>query len=98
MDSINPSLIAIDFDDTFTADPTLWSTFIEAAQSRGHKVICITWRRRSFEMTRELEGALPKGVEIHSAYGMPKREYARQNNLSVDIWIDDTPEAITECN
>lgn len=94
---VSPKTIAIDFDETFTADPDLWSAFIRHAQNRGHKVVCITWRRKSFEMMRELEGALPKGVAVHSAYGMPKKIYATENRLDIDIWIDDCPEAIVDC-
>jgi hypothetical protein len=29
--------IAIDFDDTFSADPELWRLFIDAAEAKGHR-------------------------------------------------------------
>ena len=39
---MEPLIIAIDFDDTFSADPELWTAFILNAQQRGHKIICVS--------------------------------------------------------
>lgn len=86
--------IAIDFDDTFTADTKLWRSFITLAQGFGHRVICVTARRESFESRRELERALGDGVVVLFAYDCPKRLYAQQHKVDVDIWCDDMPESI----
>lgn len=90
-------LISIDFDSTFTADPELWSIFIQTAKLAGHKVICITARRDILDNRIELEEAF-KGLiypdNIHFAYDCPKKQYATEKGLWVDIWIDDCPEAI----
>lgn len=89
-----PLVIAIDFDETFTADCQLWCEFILNAQKRGHKVICVSARRNEFSHRRELTEALPEGVEVLLSYGTPKRMYAEAHGHQVDIWIDDLPEAI----
>lgn len=84
-------LIAIDYDDTFTADPKFWSAVIAAAVEHGHDVVCITARRKTFDNVHELLHALPTDVTAHFSYDEPKQDYARRNGLAVDVWIDDTP-------
>lgn len=86
--------IAIDFDDTFTADPELWAEFIGRAQSRGHVVVCVSARRDTFDNRRHVTDALPAGVRVLLAYDCPKCEFAMQHGLRVDIWIDDCPASI----
>ena len=87
-------LISLDFDNTFTADPDFWLTFISMCHLRGHTVVVITARRESFENRRELEEAT--GIPVYFAYDVPKKLFAEQNDLWVDIWIDDCPEAIVD--
>ena len=36
--------IAIDYDDTYTLDKTLWNKIIDIFLNNGHKVFCITKR------------------------------------------------------
>jgi hypothetical protein len=83
--------IAIDYDDTYTADPDLWAAFIQWATLRGHLVVCITARRKTLENQQELMKALPEGVVAHFSYDEPKQDYARRNSIPVDVWIDDSP-------
>lgn len=86
--------ISIDFDDTYTADPATWTNVIRTLQRSGHVVICTSARRNDFGNRQELERALPDGVCVLLSYDEPKRSYAKKNGYDVDIWIDDTPEAI----
>ena len=83
--------IAIDYDDTFTADPDLWRTFIVAAISRGHSVVCITARRKTLENQQEIAREMPDEVDVHFSYDEPKAAYAKRNGVPVDVWIDDSP-------
>lgn len=87
-------LIAIDFDDTFTADPKMWTEVIHLMQAYGHTVICVSARRNTMDHRIELEDALPKGVKVLLSYDEPKRDFAFRHNYVVDIWIDDFPDAI----
>lgn len=91
----DPQVFCLDFDNTFTADVELWSRWVEHAQQRGHRVICITGRRESFEARRELENALPSGVDVFFAYDEPKMSHADRFGITVDVWIDDWPDLIT---
>lgn len=86
--------IAIDFDDTFTADVEMWSHVIAEFQRFGHSVVCVSARRNELGHRQELTQALPEGVSVLLSYDAPKRLYAKSQGVDVDIWIDDMPEAI----
>ncbi len=90
--------IALDFDQTITADPELFSQFTALARARGHKVICVTLRGRHEEDLAEVEDLL-------CAYGMypmnvymtclgSKTAHMEALGVPVDIWIDDNPKAL----
>lgn len=83
--------IAIDFDGTYSADPTLWDAFITHAKSRGHKVICVTARRETEENVAECD--VP-GVLTYFTSLSPKDWYMRERGIVVDIWVDDDPKVI----
>lgn len=87
-------IVAIDFDDTFTADPVAWTKAIEVLQNFGHQVLCVSARRNTIEHREVLAEALPSGVRIYLSYDMPKREFMRKYKIEVNVWIDDMPEAI----
>jgi hydroxymethylpyrimidine pyrophosphatase-like HAD family hydrolase len=87
-------LIAIDFDETLTRDAALWSHFISFAQTRGHRVVCVTARRPT-EDNRETidEWMQSHGIDIpvyYSALGS-KVHFMEKHGHKVDIWIDDDP-------
>lgn len=80
--------IAIDYDDTYTADPTLWDAFIAHARERGHRVVCVTCRRETMDNVEECD--VP-GVLTYFTSMAPKRWHMEQQGIEVDIWIDDHP-------
>ncbi len=88
-------LIAIDFDDTFTEDPILWTSFIRFAQRRGHDVICVTMRFKSegAEVVSALNGIVS---DIHFTGRVAKRPFLTSIGISPDVWIDDEPMWIIE--
>ena len=92
------SLIALDYDDTFTADPVFWRAFIELAQAGGHKVIIATLRENNYGNPKEINDALGVGhlVPIVFCNHRYKDEMCRKAGYTVDIWIDDMPEAVRE--
>jgi HK97 family phage prohead protease len=91
--------ISIDFDQTFTASPSLWRAFIDEATGRGHEVVCIT-RREDTEANRQALkdgfGATydKLGAVVLCGSDTQKASAARSAGISVDIWIDDTPTTI----
>jgi len=87
-------LIAIDFDDTLTADASLWRCFIQNAEKLGHRCICITARRRTDDNVKSIDDwMISHGINIPVYFTAlaSKIEYARKAELNVDIWIDDDP-------
>lgn len=89
--------IAIDFDDTFTADPVLWSDFIRRAETLGHDVVCVTARRNTQENLNHLNSVFHENmidIKIYFCNLKSKYEEMKDKNLTIDIWIDDSPHAI----
>ncbi|MCB0448439.1 MAG: hypothetical protein KDD03_13210 [Gelidibacter sp.] len=89
-------IISLDFDNTFTADREFWLEFIELARKYQHTVVCVTSRLDKLSNREELNFSLPSYVEKFFCGDIPKEAYMRALNRKVDIWIDDTPEAIPE--
>lgn len=85
-------IIAIDYDNTYTADPNLWNNFITTALGVGHTVICVTARPDT--MGQSVLDSVGKLVPVLFAGGDWKREYALKHGYKVNVWIDDMPEYI----
>jgi hypothetical protein len=79
-------IIALDYDKTYTADPSLWNIFIDTARVHGHEIICITMRYPHEKITAFDD------IEIYYTCRYAKLQWAKKNNIHVDIWIDDKPE------
>jgi hypothetical protein len=87
-------LIAIDFDETLTADAQLWREFVGSATTIGHRVVCVTARRDTEENRETLaEWMQSHGLEMSVFFtGLgSKVEFMRSRGHKVDIWIDDDP-------
>lgn len=91
--------IAIDYDDTITADPELFSLIIRYFQLAKHRVFCITARNATLANSMEIKETFRRleivDVPVHFTGGEPKIEYAKRNALAIDIWIDDNPFSLT---
>ena len=84
--------VAIDYDDTWTADAKLWTAFYWMAKAAGHDVIVVSGRPQSQCPDRKL---LPACAEVICTGGEPKRKFVESSGLvKVDIWIDDRPGSI----
>lgn len=88
-------LIAIDFDETLTADAKLWREFITSAEAHcGHLVVCVTARRDTDENRETIEEWMRMhGIDLRVYFtGLgSKVEYMKARGLDVKIWIDDDP-------
>lgn len=81
-----PLVIALDYDNTYSDDPPLWDAFIKIAESRGHVVVGVTFRRP--------DQPVKMPVDVYYTAGTLKAEYMRGVDLEPSIWIDDWPELI----
>lgn len=87
--------IAIDFDNTITADPPLWVHFIHCAvRTRGHEVIICTLRhpRQGDAVERFCDDLGVKVPVVYTCNQTPKSNVCLLAGYSVDVWIDDSPQ------
>jgi hypothetical protein len=82
-------IIALDFDETFTEDPTLWTAFVVKAKTRLHTVTFVTYRATSSSNSDIEFEAECLGIDIIYTAGKQK-----QHCFEADVWIDDSPETI----
>jgi len=92
--------ISIDFDRTFSADPELWGQFAREAVSQGNVVVMITRREDTPEDRAKIEETLGEYFDAFSKIVLAggsrqKEEAASEAGISVDIWIDDSPQTIS---
>lgn len=89
--------IAIDFDDTFTADPELWAGFIKSCIDRNHWVYCVTSRRNTDENINIITKAFnDQGLNVLIVFCNLKSKVKTMEDrgIKVNIWIDDAPHAL----
>jgi hypothetical protein len=83
-------IIALDYDDTFTADKELWTWFVDRARKSGHEVSFVTFRHKDNPARGNnddiLEDSRELGIPIIFTGGQQKKHHFRP-----DIWIDDMP-------
>lgn len=87
----------LDFDDTFTACPELWVSFIRQAQIAGHRVIVVTCRRNTAESRLEIREFMERhGCDVQFVCtDMGSKCWAMNHRgIHVDIWIDDEPNTV----
>jgi hypothetical protein len=87
-------IIAIDYDNTYTADSETFNKLIILFQSAGHTVICLTGRGEEETFSRPVKNTIGKLIPIVFAGTKWKREAAKEAGYQVDIFIDDMPESI----
>ena len=89
--------IAIDYDDTFTADPELWSAFVANATARGHQLYMITARRNTMANSDLINAMLDlwkcQMPIVFCSLGS-KLHAVEQRGIKIGIWIDDDPEKL----
>lgn len=84
-----PQLIALDYDDTFTADPEMWLDFMIYAENHGHTIIIVTWRSDKTPVEN-----IPNRIKICYTNHQQKRQWCKIRGIEPTIWIDDKPEGI----
>ncbi len=82
---------AIDYDDTYSAQPELWTCLLRKIQAAGLKAICATNRADTETNRQELFAAL-EGRVIDIVYcGGYKSRACRAKGYEVRVWIDNDP-------
>jgi hypothetical protein len=87
--------ISLDYDHTYTVDPTFWFHFINSCHIRGHTVYMVTARHgHEMEDIYKTVGKILGEGNIFFTSFTPKRKFMRDKGIEIDVWIDDTPEMI----
>ena len=90
--------IALDYDNTYTADPEFWYEFMLDAKERGHDIFIVTYRDERYDMTDGLQFLIEDDFEVYFTRGVAKKwwmnQFAPEYHRDVCVWIDDKPEAI----
>lgn len=82
--------VAIDYDDTYTCDPSAWNEIINILHQNNHKVYCVTKRYK------ELADDIRQVINIPIIYATrSKLEAVTEKGIKIDVWIDDKPQSIT---
>jgi len=79
-------LIAIDYDETYTAAPVFWDQVIKFGKTHGHDFICVTGRN-----DRDVTEFIDSDIKTIYTDGEYKKVVCRKLGISPDIWIDDSP-------
>lgn len=90
-------IIAIDYDNTYSADPETFNKVIKLFQDAGHTVICVTGRDDGV-MGEPVNNSIGKLAPVIFAGSVSKRTAARNRGYIVDVWVDDMPAMIDEYN
>ena len=93
--------IAVDYDETWTADPETFAKIVTLFQQQGHSVAIVTLRDQTTRSCVEIRGSLMKHlprmhgeVPIIFSNGHWKTEATKAAEFPVDVWIDDSPQLI----
>jgi hypothetical protein len=87
---------SLDYDGTYTSDPELWLDWVQKAQSRGHRVICVTMRHDTSLGDDVFDPRLKALVEVVPTGHKAKKKFMRMKGINIDIWIDDQPDFLYE--
>ena len=90
--------IALDYHNTYSADPKFWDTFIYMCWMRKFEVYCITHHtgEKQNEKLMDSIGKILDSDHIIFTMGKAKEDYCKSIGLDIDIWIDNNPIHITQ--
>ena len=87
----------LDYHHTYSTDPKLWNSIIQLFYLRKDNVVCISRDHKGKEdEIMDALGPIIGKENVHFTEGMAKKDFAKKNDIKVDIWIDDNPKHIFE--
>jgi len=91
-------VIALDYHNTYSADPKFWDTFIYMCWMRKIDVYCVTHHTGKKQNDKLLDsiGKILDKDHIIFTMGKAKEDYCKSIGLDIDIWIDNNPIHIIE--
>ena len=90
LDRPKSKYIAIDWDNTISADPIFFLQLIKKLQQTGYKPFVCTLRSPDKDSIEEIKAVLEEtNIAIYLTDGKPKRRYMKKLGVKVHLWIDD---------
>ena len=85
--------VALDYHNTYSADPKFWDTFIYMCWMRKWDVYCITHHtgEKQNEKLMDSIGKILPTDKIIFTMGKAKLDYVKSLGIEIDIWIDNNP-------
>ena len=82
--------IAMDFDGTYTLDPTTWNKVVKKLHKAGHNVYLVTHRKFSGYNGKDndIYKVMPEFDGIYFTEGVKKSLFTKMIGLNIDVWID----------
>jgi len=90
--------VALDYHNTYSADPKFWDTFIYMCWMRKWDVYCVSHTTDDKEK-KDLFDSIGKVIgkkNVILTEGQAKQPYCEKHNIDIDIWIDNNPLHIIE--
>jgi hypothetical protein len=93
--------ISIDFDRTVSADPSLWGEFARQAKADGNTVVMVSRREDTGDDRKTVTDTLGDYADAFSQVLLVggdtlKEDGASAAGINVDVWVDDSPQTITD--
>jgi len=90
LDNLKTKHIAIDWDNTISADKDFFLQLIKKFQQAGYTPFVCTLRAPDRENIQEIREILEEtNIAIYLTDGKPKRKYMKKIGIKVHLWIDD---------
>ncbi|MEE9325655.1 MAG: hypothetical protein V3U71_00055 [Cocleimonas sp.] len=90
LDEPKTKYIAIDWDNTLSADRDFFLYFIQILQKAGFIPFVCTLRAPDKENIDEIKSVLEEAeIAIYLTNGKPKRKFMKKLGIKVHLWIDD---------
>lgn len=97
VDSPTSRIIAIDFDNTITADPNFYMKLVSKYREHNWEPVVCTLRDDLDGNLEEIHDKMhDAGIRVYTTDGKKKRAYMLHEGISVGLWIDDYFPAITQ--
>lgn len=90
---VQPTVYSFDFDNTITRDPVGTLAVMHMLGQRGHTVYVVTARHWDV-CPEDLDFLRDKGYKVFTTGLKAKRKFMGEQGIHVDVWVDDSPEAI----
>ncbi|WP_020558043.1 hypothetical protein [Thiofilum flexile] len=90
LDKPRSKIVAIDWDNTITADLVFYRQLIDTYQQYGWTPIICTLRSPSLDNLTEIRHALERhDISIYATDGYAKQAFLKRHKIDVHLWLDD---------